>query len=510
MSGMDEVRLQVIWHRLIAVVEEQAQALMRTAFSSTVREAGDLSAGVFDTTGRMAAQAVTGTPGHVNTMAEAVRHFLARFPLAGMQPGDHYITNDPWLASGHLHDITVVSPVFHGGTPVALLACCCHQIDVGGLGQGPDGRSIFEEGLQIPILRLAHAGVVDEVVMAFLRLNVRTPVQIEGDVRSYMAVNDTAGRRLCAMLTEFGLATLDGIAAEMIARSEAGTRALLAGLPRGTWHNEITLDGMDAPITLRAALHMDGATASVDFAGTSPLVPRGINVPLPYARACAVYGLKCAIAPDVPNNAGALAPFRVAAPEGCILNAHRPAPVAARHVVGQMLPDLVLGCLDQALPGQVPAEGASCVWTVQLRGQGWESVFFNSGGAGARPGLDGLDATAFPAGVRATPVEMTEAGSPVVVWRKEYRPGSGGPGRHRGGMGQVVEVGTKDGSAFEVLAMFERVHNPARGRAGGGPGAAGTVRLASGRVLAGKGLQTIPAGDRLVLELPGGGGHGAP
>ena len=505
---IDEVRLQVVWDRLIAVVEEQAQTLMRTAFSSTVREAGDLSAGVFDTAGRMAAQAVTGTPGHVNTMAEAIRHFLERFPAASMAPGDHFITNDPWLTSGHLHDITVVTPVFHDGRLAARLACCCHQVEVGGLGQGPDGRSIFEEGLQIPFLRLARAGVVDETLLAFLRLNVRTPVQLEGDVRSYMASNATAARRLCAMLAEFGLTSIDDVADQMITRSRDATRERIAALPRGVWHNTLVLDGLGAPITLRAALRLDGERVHVDFAGTDALVERGINVPLPYARAYAVYGLKCAIAADVPNNAGALEPFTVAAPPGCILNAERPAPVAARHVVGQMLPDLVLGCLDQAQPGVVPAEGSSCVWTVQLRGPGWETVFFNSGGAGARPALNGLDATAFPAGVRATPVEITEAGAPVVIWRKEYRPDSGGAGRHRGGLGQTVEVGARDESSFEVLAMFERVQHPARGRAGGGDGAPGIVRLASGGILAGKGLQRIPAGDRLVLELPGGGGHG--
>ena len=509
MMRLGDVGLQIVWDRLIAIVEEQAQVLMRTAFSSTVREAGDLSAGMFDTTGRMAAQAVTGTPGHVNTMAEAVYHFLERFPAATMAPGDHFIANDPWLTSGHLHDITVVSPVFHAGKLSGLLACCCHQVDVGGLGQGPDGRSIFEEGLQIPFLRLARAGVVDETLLAFLRLNVRTPVEIEGDVRSYMAANETAARRLGGLMAEFGLDTLDGVADRMIARSREATLACIAALPRGRWRHELVLDGLDAPITLRAELRLDGTGVHVDFAGTDAAVPRGINVPLPYARAYAVYGLKCAIAAEVPNNAGALEPFTVTAPEGCILHALRPAPVAARHVVGQMLPDLVLGCLDQAVPASVPAEGASCVWTVQLRGRGWDSVFFNSGGAGARPALEGLDATAFPAGVRATPVEVTEAAAPVVIWRKEYRPGSGGEGRHRGGMGQIVEVATRDGTEFEVLAMFERVRNPARGRAGGGDGATGVVRLASGRALAGKGLQTIPAGDRLVLELPGGGGHGA-
>ncbi len=507
---IDNIRLQVIWDRLVAVVEEQAQTLMRTAFSTTVREAGDLSAGVFDTIGRMVAQAVTGTPGHVNTMAEGVRHFLAHFPPAEMAPGDHFITNDPWLTSGHLHDITVVTPVFRGRRLAALQACCCHQVDVGGLGQGPDGRSVFEEGLQIPMLRLARAGVVDPTLLAFLRSNVRTPVQAEGDVLSYMTSNQAAARRLEATLAEFALETLDGVADAMIGRSEAATLGCIRALPRGTWHHSMTLDGIDRPITLRAALTIAADRVSVDFAGTDPLVSRGINVPLPYARAYSVYGLKCAIAPNVPNNAGALAPFDVTAPAGCILNALRPAPVAARHVVGQMLPDLVFGCLDQAVPGLVPAEGASCVWTVQLRGGGWESVFFNSGGAGARPTLDGLDATSFPAGVRATPIEITEAASKVVIWRKEYRSDSGGAGRYRGGLGQSIEVGARDEAGFEVLAMFERVQHPAQGRGGGGEGAAGIVRLASSRVLRGKGLQAIPPGDRLILELPGGGGYGEP
>lgn len=520
-TALTDLRLQVMWTRLISIVEESAQALMRTAFSTTVRDAGDLSSAMFDTRGRLIAEAVTGTPGHVNSMAEGVRHFIAAFPLESMADGDHYITNDPWLTAGHLHDITVVSPVFAGGRVVALIGCCCHQLDIGGLGQGPDGRSIYEEGLQIPLLKLASGGKINQDLMAILRQNVRTPLQVEGDVLSYVASNDGAGRRLRAMLVEFDIADLEELSDYIVAQSLAATRKLIRQVPDGHWSSAMTIDGYDKPITLRATLTIADGEVSVDYAGSDAQVPHGINVVLNYCRAYTVFGLKCIIAPEVPNNFGALLPFAVAAPLGSILNVERPWPVAARHVIGQMLPDLVFGCLNQALPELTPAEGSSCLWSVQLRGRharsaerpagtSFDTVFFNSGGTGARALQDGLSATAFPSGVRAMPVEVTEAGAPIVIWRKELRPDSGGAGRQRGGLGQIVEVGTRDGHAFEVLAMYERVATPARGRDGGADGAAGIVRLASGPLLRAKGLQAIPAGDRLVLELPGGGGLGEP
>ena len=518
-ATLSDLRMQVMWTRLISVVEEQAQTLMRTAFSTTVRDAGDLSAAIFDRRGRLVAEAVTGTPGHVNSMADGIRHFLARFPLERMVDGDHYITNDPWLTAGHLHDITVVSPVFFKGRLVAILGCCCHQLDIGGLGQGPDGRSIYEEGLQIPLLKLASAGQINQDLMAILRVNVRTPLQVEGDVLSYIASNEAGAKRLCDMLAEFKLDALEPVADYIVAQSLAATRALIAKLPTGTWSSALTIDGYDRPITLRAALTIGNGFILVDYAGTDPVVSHGINVVLNYCRAYTVFGVKCVVSGEVPNNFGALEPFRVMAPAGSILNAERPAPVAARHVIGQMLPDLVFGCLSQAMPDRVPAEGSSCLWSVQLRGKtragaepsvGFDTVFFNSGGSGARPRQDGLSATAFPSGVRAMPVEVTEAGAPIVIWRKELRTDSGGAGHRRGGLGQTVEVATRGDDSFEVLAMYERVRHPALGRDGGGDGAAGTVSLASGGTLRAKGLQRIPQGDRLVLELPGGAGMGDP
>ena len=358
-SGLAQIQTQIMWNRLISVVEEQAQTLLRTAFSTTVREAGDLSAGVFDTKGRMLAQAVTGTPGHVNSMAIAVQHFLERYPNQVMREGDVYITNDPWLTCGHLHDLTVVTPVFREGEVIGSFACTAHVVDIGGRGFGPDARSVFEEGLYIPIMPLCREGRINEDLLEMVRWNVREPLQLEGDVHSLIACNRAGADRLLAMMEEFGLTDLDALGEEIIERSRAATLAAIGELPKGTYRNKLTMDGYDEPITLAAAMTVSGDGIHVDFTGTSPASNHGINVVLNYTTAYTSFGLKCIVAKDIPNNAGSLAPLTVSAPEGSILNVPRPWPVAARHVIGHMLPDLVFGCLHQAIPERVPAEGAA-------------------------------------------------------------------------------------------------------------------------------------------------------
>ena len=539
-DALAAIRRQIQWDRLVAVVEEQAQTMIRTAFSTTVREAGDLSAGIFDLKGRMLAQAVTGTPGHVNSMMESVGHFLAKFPAGSMRPGDHYITNDPWLGTGHLHDLTVVTPAFHRGSMVGLFANTAHVIDVGGLGLGPEARSVFEEGLYIPIVKCFDQGVANETLFDFIRAGVRTPVELEGDVYSLCACNDAGARRLTEMLGEYDLDGLDALAEHIFESSLRATLAEIARLPRGTYAAEIRSDGYEAPVTLRAAMTIHADRIAVDFAGTSGLSGRGINVPPAYTRAYACFGIKCVVAPEIPNNWASLAPFAMSIPEGCILNAPRPYPVAVRHVIGQLLPDLMMGCLHRAVPDRVTAEGSSCLWIPPLRGgpqvsggaaelPNFEITTFNSGGTGARPARDGLDATAFPSGVRTVPVEATENVAPVIFWRKELRPDSGGAGRTRGGAGQIMEIGAKGEAEFAVNATFDRVANAPKGRDGGGDGAAGWVGLAGGsadrgsvgqgdrdspgqddRRLRTKGFQVIPEGERLLLMLPGGGGLGDP
>jgi len=524
-NPLARIHRQIMWNRLIAVVEEQARIMIRTAFSTTVREAGDLSAGVFDLNGRMMAQAVTGTPGHVNSMAESVGHFLKKFPIQTMNPGDHYITNDPWLGTGHLHDLTVVSPAFYKGNIVGLFANTAHVIDIGGLGMGPEGRSVFEEGMYIPITRCFDRGKPNETFFDFIRAGSRLPVELEGDVYSLCACNDAGAHRLVEMMDEFELENLDALAGFIFDNSLRATLAEIRRLPGGTFSGEIWSDGYEEPVRLAARMRILNDGIEVDFAGTSGLSSRGINVPPAYCRAYSCFGIKCVVAPDIPNNWASLAPFRMIIPDGCILNAPHPYPVSVRHVIGHLLPDLMMGCLHQAVPDRVTAEGASALWNPPLRGGSsvsgqargnkpvigdFEIITFNSGGTGARPTQDGLNATAFPSGVRTMPVEATENVAPIIIWRKELKPDSGGAGLTRGGTGQIMEIGTKGDLEFSVNASFDRIAHAPKGRDGGKEGARGVVRRKSGVTLRTKGYQVIPDGERLVLELPGGAGMGNP
>src|SRR3954470_6559888 len=406
-AALSQIHMQIMWSRLIAVVEEQAQTLVRTAFSTSVREAGDLSAGVFDRDGNMLAQAVTGTPGHVNSMAAAVRHFLDAFPLSTMREGDHYITNDPWLTCGHLHDLTVASPTFLRGEPVGLFASTVHVVDIGGLGMGPDGRQVFEEGLSIPLMPLAREGRMNDDLLRIVRANVREPLQVEGDIYALAACNDEGSRRLIEMMDEFGIAHLDRLGLHIIETSRQATIDAIGRLKPGKYRYGVDMDGYDRPLHLAAEMTIGGDNIHVDFTGTSPASAFGINVVLNYTLAYTAFGVKCLVAPEVPNNAGSLAPITVSAPDGCVLNAPRPRAVASRHTVGHMLPDVVFGCLHQVMQGGVPAEGASSLWIPQIYGgadvldelgaeegrgapdiKPFSTAIFHCGGAGARPGKD--------------------------------------------------------------------------------------------------------------------------
>src|SRR5262245_62034080 len=288
MSRLTEIELQVMWNRLIAVVEEQAQVVLRTACSPIVREAGDLSAGIFDRKGNMLAQAVTGTPGHVNSMAESVKHFIRTFPVDTMQPGDIYITNDPWMGTGHLNDFVLTTPAFHRGKLVGLFSCTSHLMDIGGVGFGPDGTDVFMEGLYIPLLKLADRGKLNATLMEMIRANTRLPVDTEGDVYSLAACNDIGCVRLCDMMDEFDLKDIEVLSRHITSRSRAAVLQAIAGLPKGKWSNTMTVDGYDAPLTLACTVDVSDTGIHVDYTGTDQAVRRGINVPLAYTTAYTV------------------------------------------------------------------------------------------------------------------------------------------------------------------------------------------------------------------------------
>ena len=515
-----DIRLQVMWNRLLAVVEEQGQALIRAAFSPIVRECGDISAGIFDAQGRMLAQAVTGTPGHINTMAEAVKTLREKFVHTGMKPGDIYMTNDPWIASGHLNDFLLMMPVFFGETVIGYTACTSHLVDLGGLGMGPEGSDIFDEGLLIPPCKLVNQGAVNELLLEIVKANSREPIANEGDIYALIACCEAGSVRLLQMMQEFGISDLCALADYIIETSRRGTLDAIAALPKGTWNTVLTVDGYDDEIELHAALTIADDHLLLDFKRTAACVGKGINVPLNYATAYSVFALRCIIGADIPNNAGSLDPFRVTGPKGCILNAQPPAPVAMRHTLGQMTPDLVYGCLAQALPDKVPAEGASCMYDLPLRHApeaidrgddlfALELVF--NGGTGARPRLDGLSATAFPSGVWGSQVETTEAVAPVLFHRRELRQDSGGAGQQRGGLGQRIELSASKDQDLMLFLSVERIKNPAKGREGGLNGAPGRITVQPGnRQLPGKGEVRIRAGETLIFETPGGGGFGLP
>ena len=512
---IDAVGLEVLWNRLISIVNEQAAALMHASFTTVVREAGDLSAGAFDAAGNMLAQAVTGTPGHINTMANCVRDFVRRYPIETLRPGDSLLTNDPWLASGHLHDITVVTPVFHQGRGVGWFANTCHAMDIGGRTLGADAREVYEEGLHIPIMKLFREGRVNEDLIEIVRANVRVPDQVVGDIHAQQAGNDVGAAKLVEMMAEHGLGDLETVSDLILSRSEAATRAAIAEVPDGTYEDEVEIDGFDHPLTIRIAVTVREDTLAVDYAGTSPQVDRGINVVYNYTHAYTTYPLKCAISPAVPNNEGSFRPVTVRAPEGCILNAQFPCAVGARHLIGHFLSQAVFGALSKVIPKRVIADGSAGLWITQFGGRDREGrvfsyAFFSAGGMGARPGVDGLSATAFPSGIRGVPAEAIEAVSPVMMLKRELRPDSGGAGKYRGGLGQEIVLKVDGDRPAQHSCMYDRTQCAARGAQGGKDGATGEIVLSDGSRPHPKGKYLLQPGQTVTLRLPGGGGFYSP
>ena len=523
-KALEAIRTQVMWNRLIAVVEEQAQSLLRTAFGTITREAGDLSAGVYNADGHMIAQAMTGTPGHVNTMATAVGHFFKHFPQSTMKPGDVYVTNDPWLGTGHLFDYVMMTPVFLGRKLVAFFASTCHVIDVGGVGMSAKANSSFEEGTLIPHLMMRKAGRLNEELLSVILANSRNPVEVRGDLLSLVSANDTGARRLIEMMTEFRLTSLEPLAKHILTTSEKGAREAIRAMPEGEWSYEMPLDGYESPIAIKSKLTIKNGKITIDFSGTSPASIFGINSPRTYTHAYSVFGLKAVIAPHVPNNIGSLSCFDLVTEPGTCVDPIRPSPVTARHVIGQMLADAVFGCLAQALPGKVQAESAGSIWILGLNSahgrvpasetagaKDFGVISIALGGVGGRPGKDGLATTAFPSGIGAIPVEITETQCPLYFRRKEYLTDSGGAGEWRGGLSQAIEIANRENAPFAIsAATFDRIKFAAQGRDGGAPGLKGVARLGSGQALPDKGIHVVPKGDSLVVELPGGGGFGEP
>ena len=514
---IDQITLDILWSRLIATVNEQSAALIRTSFTAIVRDSGDLAAAVFDRRGRMVAQSVTGTPGHINPMATGMVHFLERFPIDTLKPGDVLITNDPWMTASQINDLTIATPVFKNGRAVALFANCCHALDIGGRGLAADSRSVYEEGLYLPILKLVDQGRPVEPVFDIIRANVRTPDEVIGDIHSQIIANEVGAQQLLSFLDEFDLTDIEELADTIIDRTEAAMRRAIADIPDGDYPSRMVIDGFDdKPITIECCVRIRGDELEVDYTGSSPQVPLGVNVALNYTQGYTTYGIKCAISPEVPNNAGSFRPVRIKAPEGSILNALHPAAVGGRHLVGHFCPSTVMLALAEALPEKVQAPGFDGIWNSQLEGEldgeghkRFAYIWFSAGGTGAMHGKDGLSAVAYPSGIAGFPAEVIEASSPVVMHKRELRQDSGGPGQWRGGLSQVMEFSVRTGKPFYLQSFYERTKYPAPGLAGGKPGIAGRLSADKGRQPIPKITSLVEAGAVVRIELPGGGGFGA-
>jgi N-methylhydantoinase B len=511
-NAIDPVTLEVIWNRFLSVANEQQDALIRTAFSTIVRESQDLACGLFDTKGRMIAQSLSGTPGHINAMATSMKHFLGAYPAEKLAPGDVLITNDPWQTAGQINDITITTPVFKHGKLVALFANTCHSADIGGRILSAEAREVFEEGLRIPIMKLFDRGEPNQVLMQIVRINVRQPDEVIGDFYAQTASNDAGGRALLEMMEEFGLDSIDPVAEEIIRRSESAVRAEIKKLPAGAWSNETWSDGFEEPIVIRCTVKVAGEEIFIDFTGSSPQSTRGINVVANYTHAYASFAIKAAICPDVPHNEGSFRPVHVSAPAGSILNALDPAPVASRQVIGHFIPSAIFAALSGALPGRLMAPGADPIWLSVWRGQNppFTLTIFQVGGTGARPTKDGLNAVGFPSGVAGVPAEVIESLSPVVLRRRQLRPDSGGAGQWRGGLGQLTEFARRGEGRWSVSSIADRTVYAAPGLLSGGAGAKGEVLLADGTRLHAKAMVDLRNDDIVHVNLPGGGGYGNP
>ena len=512
---LDPFLINVLANRLASMLDEQQTALVSTAFSTVVRESEDLACGVFNRAGLMVGQSITGTPGHVNAMATGVKHFVTAFPPETLADGDVLITNDPWLTAGQVNDFTIVTPVFRAGEPIAYFASTCHAPDIGGRQFSGEAREVYEEGLQVPLMKLMRAGAPNLDLLEIIRVNVRQPDETVGDIYAQISSNAVGAAGLRTLLDEFDLPDIEEIGSEIMDRSERAMRDGIRALPNGVYRSEAWSDGYDEPIKLACTITVEDDELAIDWTGSSPQSPYGINLVLNYTHAYASYAMKAAIAPEVPHNAGAFRPVHVSAPSGSILNCEHPAPVASRHVIGHFLPGVIFAALAPAMPGRLLAGSADALWITVWQGRDrgrrrFVQTVFQLGGVGARASKDGLNATGFPSGVAGMPAEITETLCPLVFRRRELRPDSGGAGRRRGGLGQEREVECLTDEPWSVSGLLDRTRHPAPGVDGGGDGAAGVFARGDGEVLPLKRVVSLAPSDRVRLALPGGGGYGDP
>lgn len=512
---MNPIDLEIYWNRLISITDEAGAALKRTSFSTIVRESNDFACVLLDTEARLVAQSSLSIPGFIGTAPLSLAEILKVFPRETLRPGDILFTNDPWIGTGHLPDATMVAPVFKGDRLIAFAMAIAHLSDIGGRQWSADASELFEEGIRFPVVKLAEDGEFNPLLMQIIQANVRSPMQVLGDIEAQAGALRLAQRRLVEMLEEYGLEQIDDIAAAIFAASHEAALRELRKIPPGVYRGSVDSDGWDEPIHIEAKITVTPDGVIVDYTGSSDQVRFGVNETVHHSYAYTIYPFKCLLSPGIPNNDGFTRLFRMIAPEGTIVNARHPAAVGARHLIGHQLQAAVFEALATVFPERVQADSGAPLWSVLLRGvdpvQGtsFSTILFFNGGMGAMRDRDGPPAAGFPANISNTPVEVAETLAPVLFHEKSLRDGSGGAGDHVGGMGQTVSFESRWEGRMRVSLLTDRTRVPAKGIMGGSPGVTGHVRLNGQPVTHPKGIVDLKVGDLLELALPGGGGYGA-
>jgi N-methylhydantoinase B len=515
MEEFDPITLEILWERLITIVDEGAVSLRNTAFSLLVREGNDFAVVLLDPQGNAVAQNRACLPNFAGTIPPTVRYVIEKFK-GTWQPGDVVIMNDPWISSGHVNDISIVTPIFGEEGIAAFAANAAHSADIGGLKFGGKGRDMYEEGLRIPAAKLYRAGEPNRLLFQIIRENVRLPDQVIGDIESQVAANETAGRKLKELMKEFAIHDLTDLAAAILSRSEAVVREAIQAIPDGTWSHEVKMDGFDRPLTIRATVSIQGSAIHVDYTGTSPQIDFPLNSVPNYTYAYTVYPVRTALCPGIPNNDGALRPITVSAPPGTVLNPLPPAPVSQRHLLGHFCAGAVYGALAQVIPNKVIAEcGSTPSVTLVMAGEREDGsrfgeMVFVAGGMGAGPTTDGLSCVNFPANVAASPVEVLESTLPILYEEKEYIPDSGGRGEFRGGLGSRHRFRIVSAKPVWLSPLVDRIKFAAQGLNGGEPGSLLKLSVDPPKPIPPKDFTMLESGDVVTMDLPGGGGYGSP
>ncbi|MGM4875200.1 hydantoinase B/oxoprolinase family protein [Bradyrhizobium sp. 956_D2_N1_5] len=510
----DPINLQVMWNRLIFIADQADIVLGRTAFSPIVRENHDYVTVLLDSRGRALAQCTWSIPVFITSLPVAAqKYFLPKFPAGTLQDGDVLATNDPEIGTGHLPDVTMITPIFKKGKVVAYAGSIAHLPDIGGAPLHSEASDIFEEGIRFPIVKLHKAGVPNQDVLDIIAASVRLPTEVMGDLESMVAANNVMGRELVKFLDEYDLDGIDELADAIHTRSETQTRRAIRQWPNGTYSAEVLLDGYDTDVTLKAAVIVRDDSIHVDYTGTSAQILHSINCRTNYRYAHSVYALKCLLDPDTPNNEGCITPITDEAPLGSILNPEEWTAGNSRNLIGHVIPSLIFKALEGVVPEKVMGDsGGAPIWAANCVGRRDDGTQYGSvqnfhGGQGARAELDGLDTLSFPSNCKVTAIEMFEIAVPALTECKELIPDSGGAGKCRGGLGQRVVLRNLGRNPMNIYLASERVRHPCFGVVDGKSGSAGKV-YKNGDPQFPKGKVVLKTGDRLEVETPGGGGWG--